>query len=228
MRDEEPVPLGRIIRSLETLQERQLKSLQDMQAEHEREMKELKGRRDTLDNALLYRDFLTEELERVIATLCVRIERVQSQLKKDNQNCVFSEPLEILNLLGRNADPTALIPKARQKAREAKLQELERQRVESLQLVTPQDAPVDPPCRVCGHHEDRHTEELPEEGGANYCAECSGDIGLFVPGNHSYDGAIQAAWDRCLCGHVRSEHKDGICAVCHPDHGQAHEFALKR
>jgi adenylosuccinate lyase len=153
--DEEPIPLARIIRSLETLRERHVASLQNMQIDHDRELKEMKGRRDTLDMALLYRDCLVDELERVIATLCSRIERTQEQLRRDNTNALYSEPLELINLLGRNADPSAILLDARQKARKAKHEELARQATETAETC------------ACGEF---GTKPFPKRHGARQCA----------------------------------------------------------
>jgi len=254
--EEEPVPLARIIRSLNTLRDRHAESLSKMALEHEKEMKELRGRFDAVDEALLSRDCLVDELERVIATLCTRIERVQVQLRNDNQKCVYSEPLELMNLLGRSYDPSALVAQAREKAREAKRQELKRQEQEARKPSEPvkdEDPTVEcecgktwpdgrmrvghndmacfRACRVCGHHEDSHVEALPEEGGQTYCRDCSG-TGPVIAKDHVFDGAICADWDRCLCGHDRREHRTSgpngaYCQVCRPEYGRHHEFALK-
>lgn len=309
MPDEEPIPLARIISSLETLHERHQRSIQSFARSADIEIKVLKEKLATYDDLLLGRDCLVEALEDVISGLCLRIERTNAQLRQDNTRCEYSDPMELLTLLGRSFDPTELKRNARTNAHTLKREELARQ--VRAEILTPRvkdrtpcgtqfdagscagvrghvgdctpnadDIPVaaevgqwcacgthrEPfpdrhtagqcapkilkcycgkewadggspvnhtsaecwiPCRVCGHHEDRHTEELPEEGGRDYCAECSGAIGPFVAQDHSYDGAISADWDRCRCGHQRSEHKDGICIVCRPAHGRKHEFALK-
>lgn len=226
MSDELP-SIPQIVRALTTLSDRHSDALKAQQVEHERELKTERERKDTLDNALLSRDCLVEELEKVISTLCTRIERTQEQLKRDNQQCVYSEPLELMNLLGRTTDPSALISKARESAREAKRKELERQEAEKAKPVF-----SDPLCRVCGHIEDRHTEELPEEGGENYCTDCSGTAPFAAPG-HTFDGARPADWDVCRCGHARREHVQkgtlgSYCNDCRPLQGRKHEFALRR
>ncbi len=258
---ETPPTIPQIVRALTTIDDRHTDALREQRRKHHDEMRTLKARYDGVDEALLSRDCLVDELKTVIATLCDRIERTQTQLKRDNQHCVYSEPLELMNLLGRNVDPVKLITQAQGKAREEKFKELARQKAASFKCFCGAHTKPFPSrhggrgcqptvachcgkewtgemgtghnltecfraCRVCGHAEDRHTEELPEEGSANYCTECPG-IGPFVPDNHTFDGAILAAWDRCKCGHQRSEHEGGICAVCHPDNGKSHEFALK-
>lgn len=261
MPEDQPT-IPQIVRALNTLSDRHNDEVRDLKTRHEQEMKELKGRFETVDMALLSRDLVVDELERVIATLCSRIERTHEQLKRDNQQCVYSEPLELMNLLGRSHDPLNLTRQAREKARDAKRKELERQEAEqrkreaedavremiaagSTQCMCgkwwKKDVPMSPghsqeecfrPCRVCGCHEDRHTEELPEEGGRNYCAECSGSSSTFVAGPHTYDGAISAEWDVCLCGHGRREHvssgpRGAYCKVCRTDRGRLHTFAMK-
>lgn len=119
--------IPQIVRALTTIDDRRKDSIRALRAEHAAETKKLRDSIDTLDRALLYRDCLVDELETVIATLCSRIERTQNQLKHDNQQCVYSEPLELMNLLGRKSDPGPLINDARSRARRAKNEELERQ-----------------------------------------------------------------------------------------------------
>jgi hypothetical protein len=297
--EEEPIPLAKIIRSLETLHERHQRTVQSFARSADIEIKALRDKIATYDAALLYRDCLVDALEDVISGLCLRIERTNARLRQDNTRCEYSEPLELITLLGRSFDPTELKRNARMSAHTMKRDELARQAkdafstpcatqfdvdscagvkghagdctpnaddipaqtevaqrcacgefptpfprrhgakgcapkivrchcgknwVEGASPVNHTEAECWIPCRVCGHHEDRHTEELPEEGGENCCAECPG-IGSFLPGNHTYDGARSAEWDRCRCGHQRGEHKDDVCAVCLAD--EAHQFALK-
>ena len=217
---ETPPTIPQIVRALTTINDRHVDALREQSSRHEEEMRLLKARVKMADEAVLGRNCLVDELKTVIATLCSRIERTQNQLKRDNQNAVYSEPLELMNLLGRTADPEKLISRALEKAREAKRAELERQK-------TANSVADQTPCRICMHTEDRHMELLPEEGGRNYCSECL-RVKNFPAGDHAFEGAVSADWDRCLCGHTRGEHADGVCNVCQPDYGKSHDFALKR
>lgn len=59
------------------------------------------------------RDSQIELLRDVIFDLCHQVSRAKQQLNRDNQNCIDSDPLEILNLLPPVVDPVKVIEKAR-------------------------------------------------------------------------------------------------------------------
>lgn len=256
MPEEEPIPLVRIISSLETLHERHQRAFKSFAQSADIEVKARENTIRGLDRTLERRDAEVEFLKTVIEGLCNRIERTQQQLQRDNRQCVYSEPLDIMNLLGRETDWVKVVSQARDKARNDAVKRAKetcacgaRNRPFPARHGAKGCAPEivqchcgknwikgdNPdhhteaecwiPCRICGHHEDRHTESLPEEGSRNYCADCSGALGPFVAEDHAYDGARSADWDKCRCGHQRGEHKDLVCSPCAVD--EVHEFALE-
>lgn len=101
---------------------------------------------------------------------------------------------------------------------------------------TERDTPVvaevaeEPKCSICGHEEERHTSQLPEEGGKEYCTECEWQTEF-----HAFDGSEPQPDDKCVCMHRRDSHQDHLgtggaqCTVCPGDEERSwrHEFVMK-
>lgn len=237
--DEMIAHLKAVTDGLHTIDARHAEALRKVRAAHGKQMQQILNERENRTDWIIERrEAEIDFLKGVIGELCLRIERTQQQLRRDNQMCVYSEPLDIMNLLGRETDAARVIQRAREKQRRNpahKARELELAKRTGIWPVarikegsnppvrvcacgqewlvnsvpsrhnglecqpevcqtqfnggpcagikghsgdcTPNadDIPVQEPlCTVegCGHPEDRHTRELPEEGYREYCTEC--------------------------------------------------------
>jgi hypothetical protein len=252
MREHPTIP--EIVQALVTLNDRHQDEIQKVRDEYceanRKDRTDLKHATWVIDR----RDSYIEVLKGVIEALCERIERTSNQLARDNRNCVYSEPLALFDLLGREYDPAKLIQRARDKWKAD-----ERRKIELAKKNAPEPCPTqfspgmgcagtvghsgdctpnadDIPstqerlCRVCGHSKDRHLETLPEEGRKTYCAECD-----WSNEAHAFDGSPQDEDDVCDCGHKRNEHSGNTslggaqCGRCPGDEERSwrHKFFMQ-
>lgn len=255
MADENPT-IPQIVRALTTLEDRHADELRKLTDAFDKQLKCKQSSLESVDSVFERRTQEISFLKDVIEDLCGRIERTQQQLKRDNQQCVYSEPMDLMYLLGRETDPVKVIQEARDKRRTAKARKAEpepcgkqidfgpNQNAEPCTrtkdhpgycIANADDVPASQEveerlCRICGHSEDRHTHTLPEEGRKPYCAECD-----WADENHAFDGALPSREDVCNCGHLRGEHSGETsmggaqCGRCPGDEERSwrHEFMMK-
>lgn len=228
---EEPT-LPEIIRALTKVNDRHSQALHD-QSESFRDRLRVKDNKisdqrralATCDRTLERRDAEIELLREVIGELCHRIERAQSQLRRDNQNCVYPEPLEIMDLLGRETDPGKVIRILRDRKERAA-----RQKMAPCPNFVQNPEPEKPnvPCSLHKGHAGYCIVKAPEnprpcplrivedcagtEGHPGPCTPNADDI----PSVQEVDPADTDLFAcQFACTHPAYEHNDQGCAVVH-------------
>lgn len=102
MSEDQQPSLRQIIRALEALEETHTERVQSVRDEYVEYANQERRQRQTADRLLLKRDIHVDVLKEQIEILCTMVNDGRQQLKRDLNNCVTSEPHDILRLLGKH------------------------------------------------------------------------------------------------------------------------------
>lgn len=226
--------IPQIVRALVTLEDRHSTALREQREKHSDALKAKERSLAHASDIIDRRGLQNEVLKGVIENLCSRITRTAEQLRHDNRDAVYSEPLALLNLLGREVDPQTLMQRAMAKAMSTPAS------IKAVQDAEADPADADPSiCQyACTHKASSHRErgcrweacacKAPGPGLSSevFCRVCGHSEerhtrSLPEEGGKAYctecswadeyhelDNAPAHPDDRCNCGCPRSAHQD--------------------
>lgn len=248
--------LPQIVRALTRLSDQHSAEKQAIRDEYCETNRKIVRALEQAEKTIDHRETEIEFLRDVVADVCHRISRAKQQLDRDNRQCVYSEPLDILNLLGREVDPVQVIQNARQKRRRDEAKRCQAEPCPTQIDMGPCRENHTYPCAgIKGHpgyckikaDDAPSTQEgaVDDDGMSAKCRTCSHDEGrhtrsLPEEGSndyctdcveddlHSFDGSKHHPEDFCNCGHDRKHHASGMgrCVKCTSP--EFHEFRLAR
>lgn len=102
MSEDQQPSLRQIIRALETLEETHTARVQSVRDEYAEYANRERRQREYADRMLFKRDIHVDVLKETVEGLVETINSARTKLKKDLNDCVMSEPQDILRLLGKH------------------------------------------------------------------------------------------------------------------------------